>query len=361
MRRRNPYPGLTRVIDRHGRVRWRFRMKGRPACYVHGEYGSKEFEANYDRALASQPVFPDTLNRNPHGSFSWLIEQYLRSPDFQRIGKIYRRNLQYEIERFRQEHGRRPVSGLEARHVEVLIGKKAETPAAANKLLKLIRRLCKFAIRRGIISTDPTYGIKRFATNPDGYHTWTDAEIQRYEAHHGEGSKAVLALRLMLYTGAARQDAAAMGWQNLKGDRIAYRRHKTGGEVDLPIHPDLAAVLSKVPSDQLLFLTHAGGRGYTPESFGNWFRDQCRAAGLTDCPAHGLRKAGATRLANAGATEFEIMAFLGHKTPAEAKTYTRQADRARLGDSGMRKLLSVSNSVERLDNFRNNTLNKKEK
>jgi hypothetical protein len=51
-----------------------------------------------------------------------------------------------------------------------------------------------------------------------------------------------------------------------------------------------------------------------------------------------LRKAGATRLANVGATEFEIMAFLGHRTPAEARTYTKKASRRTLGDSGMKKL-----------------------
>ncbi len=46
------------------------------------------------------------------------------------------------------------------------------------------------------------------------------------------------------------------------------------------------------------------------------------------------------------------MAFLGHKTPDEAKTYTRMADRARLGDAAMEKLLNASNPVERLDIFR---------
>ena len=47
-------------------------------------------------------------------------------------------------------------------------------------------------------------------------------------------------------------------------------------------------------------------------SVGNWFHDQCVAAGLPHCSSHGLRKSGATRLGNAGGTELEIMAFLGH-------------------------------------------------
>lgn len=361
MKRRNPYPGLTRVVDRHGKVRWRFRMKGRAVCYVHGEYGSKEFQAEYERAVAGVQKAVSSFRQPKRGTISSLIDLYLRTPEYQRIGPVYKHNLALELERFRREHGDKTVAGLKPHHVEALIAKKAATPAAANKLLKLIGRLCRFAIRRGVIVTNPAYSVKGYPTNPDGYHTWTDAEIEQFEAQHGVNSKAVLALRLMLFTGAARQDAAVLGWQNVKNGRLSYRRHKTGGEVVLPIHPELAAVLSHVPGDQMLFVTHGNGRPYSPETFGNWFHDQVKAAGLTHCSSHGLRKAGATRLANVGCTEFEIMAFLGHKTPAEAKTYTRKADRAKLGDSGMEKLMNASNPVTRLDNHRSKPLNRKAK
>ncbi len=351
MKRPNPYPGMTKVFDRHGKARWRFRMKGKPSCYIHGEFGSKEFDIAYERAVKGEGAKPETRHAS-HGSFDWLIEHYLRTPEFAAIGPVYKRNLTLEIERFRREHGDKPIAGLRPHHVEALIAKKVGTPAAANKLLKLIRRLCRFAVRREFITHDPTYGLKGFKTNPDGYHTWTDDEIAQFEAHHGIDSKAVLAMRLMLYTGAARQDAAAMGWQNVKGGRISYRRHKTKEGVDLLMHPDLSAVLMIVPDDKMLFVTHGKGRAYNPATFGNWFRDMCADAGLPHCSPHGLRKAGATRLADAGANEFEVAAFLGHKTTNEARTYTKKANRAKLGDSGMEKLLSVSNSVERLDNHR---------
>ncbi|MCB2056740.1 MAG: tyrosine-type recombinase/integrase [Novosphingobium sp.] len=361
MKRKNPYPGLTRVVDRHGKVRWRFRKKGLPSRYVTGEYGSKAFQAAYEAALKGEQHRGERHVGADYGTFEWLIRHYLRTPDWQKLRPTSRYPLSKELDRFRRAHGHRLVVDLRREHVEILIAEKAATPAAANKLLKLFRRLCRFAIRRNLIAADPTQGVSRYRTNPDGFHTWTDAEIDTFEAHHGANSKAVLALRLMLYTGAARQDVARLGWQNTKGSRIQYRRLKTGGEVDLPIHPDLLDVLDQVPRDQMMFVTHTGGRPYKPESFGNWFRDQCRAAGLPECAPHGLRKAGATRLANAGATEFEIMAFLGHKSPREAATYTSKANRARLGDSAMEKLQRVSNPVKRLDISSSKTLKEKEK
>lgn len=45
-RRRNPFPGVTRVTNRHGKVRWRFR-RGGFTCYLPGPYASAEWRAAY--------------------------------------------------------------------------------------------------------------------------------------------------------------------------------------------------------------------------------------------------------------------------------------------------------------------------
>jgi integrase len=359
-KRHNPFPGVTSITDRHGRRRYRFRLKGKPQCYILGEYGSAEFRAAYEAAMQKTPAIINPPKLPDRGTFAWLIQHYILTPDFQKIGKIYKRNLFLEMERFRRDYGHCVVADLRADHVEQIIARKAATPAAANKLLKLMRRLCRFAIRRQWLAVDPTVGLKPYVTNPDGYYTWTEADISRFEEHHGVGSKAVLAMRLMLYTGAARQDAARMGWQNIKGERIEYRRGKTGGDVSLGLHlmPDLCEVLGLAPRDRLLFVSFGlQGRGYNAETYGNWFKDQVIAAGLpANANSHGLRKAGATRLANAGATEFEIMAFLGHKTPNEARTYVKAANRLTLADGALQKRMNVSNPVVRLDNSSSNQL-----
>lgn len=356
-RAKNPFPGVTRAPDRHGKVRWRLRLKKpRIDTYISGEYGSVEFRKAYEAALNGETAMAKP-SRFEHGTFDWLIEQYFRSPAWQKLASITQKNRRGEIEIFRRSYGSFRVATLRPAHVEKIIAKKAATPSAANKRLKLLRLLCRFAIKKkGIIRIDPTIGVERYAENADGYHTWTEDEIAQFEAHHGIDSKAALALHLILCTGAARQDAAAMGWQNVRAGRIFYRRGKTGGEVDLPILDELDAVLSMLPRDRLIFVAKIGGQAYTPESFGNWFRDQCVAAGLPHCSSHGLRKAGATRLADAGANELEIMAFLGHRTPNEARTYIKKANRRRLADRGMERLRQakreqiLSNLSEKLDN-----------
>jgi hypothetical protein len=51
------------------------------------------------------------------------------------------------------------------------------------------------------------------------------------------------------------------------------------------------------------------GKPLTKESFGNAFKDACRAAGIFNRSAHGCRKIAATRAAEAGATVAELNAL----------------------------------------------------
>lgn len=349
--RKNPFPGVTRIVDRHGKTRFRFRAKGGTA-YLPGPYGSVAFRAAYDAAIEGARA--PNRSTAPSGTFSWLIEAYFGSPKYRNLSDSRKRSIRGELDWLRGIAGDLPFAKFGTRHVEALMGKKTG-PTAANTVKKNLSMLFNFAIKRemGVTFNQARYA-DRIKENPDGYHTWSEAEIDTFLAHHVEGTEARLACLLTLNTGASRQDLARMGWQNVTGGRIAYRRGKTHVGADLPILDALGAELRLLPVGAILFLTHGKGQPYKPETLGNWFRDQCRAAGVPGS-LHGPCKAGATRLANAEATPDEIRAFLAHATNKEGATYIKKADRARLADSGLAKLSgakpeqNLSNLPTRLD------------
>ncbi len=230
-------------------------------------------------------------------------------------------------------------------------------PAAANRLRKDLGQLYRFAAKRlGYTGQKPAALADPHKTKRGGYHTWTDAEIQRFRETFPTGSKARLALELLLATGASRLDAVGLTRANIRGGRITFRRAKTSVAVDLPLLPELGRELALLPSAQMVLLARNDGEtGYAVESFGILFRRWCNEAGVPGS-AHGLRKAGARRLAEAGATEFEGMSFLGHASAKEASRYVAAANRATLADSGMAKLRSeegteLTNLSPRLVNF----------
>jgi integrase len=200
-----------------------------------------------------------------------------------------------------------------------------------------IRALMKYAVDIGLREDNPATGVKLPNLKTDGYHSWTEAEIAQFEAHHGPGTRARLALTLLLYTGQRRGDVIRLGRQHIRAGVVHVRQQKTGTELAIPIHATLAAIIAETPANHLTLLTTQTGKPFSAAGFGNWFRDRCNEAGLAHCSAHGLRKATARRLAEAGCTMHEIAAITGHASLSEIQRYTRAADQARLARAAMDK------------------------
>ena len=339
IRRRNPFPGVSTGPDRHGKLRHRLKrtVKGcKVDCYLPGPYGSTEFRHAYEEACEGVRL---AGRRAPAGTLAYLIESHLGSKGYLRLADSTRRDVRGRLDWIRDAIGGAKYAKVEPHHVAALMEKKGG-PAAANRLRKDLGQLYRFAGKRlGYRGPNPAALADAHKTKKGGYHTWTDDEIEAYRATHATGTKARLALELLLSTGASRVDAINFTRANIAGPRLRYRRRKTEQEVDLPILPGLARELSYLPPTQRVLLSREdGSKGYANESFGNLFRRWCAAAGLPHCAAHGLRKAGARRLAEVSATEFEVMSFLGHGTAREASRYVAAANRATLADSGMAKL-----------------------
>jgi hypothetical protein len=83
--------------------------------------------------------------------------------------------------------------------------------------LTAIRGLTQFAVKVGLLQDDPTVGIERAKLpNTEGFHSWSEEEIARYEAKHPVGSRARMAMALVLYTALRRGDIVTLG-PNMSG------------------------------------------------------------------------------------------------------------------------------------------------
>ena len=91
--------------------------------------------------------------------------------------------------------------------------------------------------------TDPTAGIRIKLPKSDGHHTWSEDEIARFEAKHPVGSRERLAFPLLVCTGQRRSDVLRMGRQHIRDGILSIKQRKTGVEVDIPVHPELAAAI----------------------------------------------------------------------------------------------------------------------
>ena len=337
------FPMVRMYLDRHRRSRYQLRDRGF-TFELGTEYGGEEFVRRYEAALRSLNC-GGAKDRTEPRTVGAAVTAYYGSPEYKLLGPTTKRTRRRALERVRAKHGEKRLDRMKRREAKAIRDGKADTPTAANELLYLFRVLMEVAIDLGWRIDNPAAGIKMLPAPTDGFHTWTEEEIDRYVAAHPPGTTAHVAMMLMLFTAAAKADAVGLGWANVRNGRLSYRRTKRrrfdGPLVDIPIHPDLQAVLDGLPRDAATFLQTETGKQRSANGLGNKMREWCDEAKLPECTAHGLRKAIATRLAQAGATTHEIAAILGHLSLRLVEIYTRDANRAKLADNGFEKLRSV--------------------
>jgi integrase len=326
--------------DRHGRKRVLFR-KGFYSTYLSGVPYAEDFMQRYHAALEgnARQLQEFKVDRIEPGTIDVVIVNFYRSTDFQKLKYTTQRVRKNVLEKFRVLHGKKRVALLSAAHLKAIIGDMADRPGAANNLLKVLRVLLRHAIDMGLIQDNPARNVRKFAVNSEGFHSWTEADVAAFETMHKPGTRAHLALSLLLYTGQRRSDVVRMGWQHINGDLLSVVQDKTGEVLKIPFHPKLVTAIGNGPRTNMTFLLTELGAPFTAAGFGNWFRDRCNEAGLPYCSAHGLRKACAARLANAGCTSEQIKAITGHKTLSEVARYTKAADQERNAKQALANLV----------------------
>src|SRR5262249_17056814 len=190
------------------KARYYFRRPGFKRIPLPGLPGSAEFMEAYQAALACQALPRPMIgaSRTKAGSLGALIVTYLSSPEFLSRPTATQTTYRYILERFRREHGDKPVTMLTRQHIHAMLAAKVKTPVAANSWLRLLKVLMQSAVDEGYRPDNPTVGIRRIKNRSDGYHTWTEEEIAQFEAHHPIGSKPRLALAPLLYTAQRRSD-----------------------------------------------------------------------------------------------------------------------------------------------------------
>ncbi len=312
--------------------------------------------AEYEAAKAA--AGPSVPKRNSPNTWRWVCTryfaecaEYLRYDDRQK--RVRRGLLEATFDEPIAPNSPRffrdmPLSRMTADAIEVLRDRKLAFPEGANNRLKAIRAVFKWAVRKKgsdgkpLASHNPARDVPLLkSNNPNGYHTWTVDEVRQFEQRHPIGTKARLALALLLFTGQRRSDIIRFGRQHVRGGKLTFTQHKGRNRkpthLVLPVLPALQQIIDASRCGDLTYLVNNLGRSFSDAGFGNKFRDWCVEAGVPG-RAHGLRKAGATIAANNGATAHQLMAMFGWRTLKMAEQYTRAADQQRLAEAAMHML-----------------------
>jgi len=331
------WPHLLREVSRHGTARWVVRVGHGPRIALEGEYGTEKFEASYHKAIERGICTPRRTNAD--GTLSWLVARYQGSSAWSSLAKATQRQRANFFKGTLTTAGEMPYKDITRKHI--IEGREARkhTPNQANNWLKAIRRLFAWAVEQEFLTVNPVEGVKNVKRpKTGGFDPWSEADVDAFERRWRVGSRERLAFTILLCTGLRRGDATRLGRQHVKGGTARIKAEKTGTQLTIPILPELQNIIERTPVGSLTYISTEIGKPLTKESFGNWFSQACRAAGVNKS-AHGLRKLAATRLANAGVSEAELDAIMGW-TPGSgmSRVYTRNRDTERLARQAAQKL-----------------------
>lgn len=341
----NALPAFVRTV----------RSRGRPYYYFHRNRGTVSAEPAV--RLPGEPfdargmpnaawwdqyrllVGSDEEGPKP-GSFSALVREYKKSPEWRELGERTRQERVRHLDRIEAMWGGLPVKGLEPRHVLQIRDSYSETPASANNLLIAVSALVSWSIPRGWRQNNPCVGIKRLKLG-EGYPPWSWEQIELFRQH----ARAELwqAAALALYSGQRLSDVLKMRWDEVDGQLIGVnvQQNKTAKKLWVAMHAELKQLLSDIQRRDKTILTSSRGTPWTVDGFKASWSEQMKAEALAPlrkagCVFHGLRKSAVVFLLEAGCTDAEVAAITGQSRDM-VEHYARKVNQKRLAAAAILK------------------------
>jgi integrase len=314
----------------------RYRAKGRWYAYhrktgtrLKAEFGTAGFIAELaeiERKLNTTEALPGTLGL--------LFSSYRGSPTYADLAPATRQGYARMMNLLKPLDAM-PLVELSSQFIAGLRDRVAAKHGRrqANYVMAVISVACEHGKEHGIVQDNPVKGVKRIKRArgaPAANRPWSIQECRTVLSEIPYQLR--LPVALAMFTGLRKGDILALTKGAIRDGRIWRRTNKTGQEVSIPVHPDLASLLATAQQhDAITIAATTNGTPWTESGFNSSFikamlalkRDGKIGDGLT---FHGLRHTVGTLLVEAGFDLDTVRRWLGQKTLAMAIHYSETAD-----------------------------------
>lgn len=301
---------------------------------------SPEFMAEYQRCLnAHGPGKPlEKRPRHREGSVNWLISNYRESQNFRTLNSKTRKSYERMMEKV-GKLGEFQAASVTPKALDALREKYfGDKPRSADELRKVCSVLWNYGRRRLGLPNNPAENLEKWHKRSSAYRRWSEDELEAARA--GLQGPLLTAFMIARHTGQRRGDILALTWDKIDGNVIRLRQGKTGKQVFIPLHADLADYLASLDrGDSFMVVPGPNGKRWNPSYFSTQLRKALDGLGLpADLHFHGLDKSFMCELAESGASEYEITAVSG-RSAETARYYAREYRQNEAAEIAIQKLL----------------------
>ncbi len=220
------------------------------------------------------------------------------------------------------------IDELSTERVELARVKHLEThaPVSANQWLKVLRLLCNWAVRRGVLPAMP-FHVRALKVQKKPRAILPVKLVQDWlaaiDAHACERNGVRCAVRLMLGLGLRESETISARWEWLDVERQQYTPGRTKGrEADpIPVPPWLVDYLLPMRLPSGLIVAKANGKPFASGFTRTAMLAANKAVGAPHITAHRLRGTFATLLSESGVPVQSIQRALRHKNLTTTAAY----------------------------------------
>jgi integrase len=342
--------GLYLVLQPSGAKSWalRYRAAGKPTKLTLGPYPTLDLanarrraqEALGDVASGKNPAAEKKAAREAQKAASSTADR-VETVAASFIDKYVKRNVgeswAREAERLltkeiNPKFGCKRLGEVKKSDIHDLLDEIVDrgAPIVANRTLAVFRRLCNWAVERGVVDASPCDKIKAPAAEESRDRVLSDDEVRlAWTAFERLGWPFGQIAQLLLLTGARRDEIASGRWSEIdleaKTWTIAKERSKNGVAHEIPLSDAAIAILKQLPrigdrKDALIFsttgLTAVSGFSRAKDAIDNVILAARGAeVGAPDrWTFHDLRRTAASGMAGLGIAPHVVEVVLNHRS-----------------------------------------------
>lgn len=262
-----------------------------------------------------------------------LIDLYQKSRHYKDLAESTRRLYDIKLRRFAELMPTAPAAEVTRQDMRRLVDNMAETPGAANLFLGTTGALFTWAIKHEYVTSSPTTGIESMKMGE--HDPWPKHVLDAALA--SDDARVRLLTHLLYFTALRINDALALTWSNIEGERLVVRPQKAqrrGQELSIKLHRELRAELEKTPRAALVIaINPATGRKWTDIAARKVLQEFAAGRGVKVVP-HGLRKNAVNVLLEIGCSVAETASISGQSLQL-VEHYAKKRDQAKLGDAAV--------------------------
>lgn len=332
-------PGIHRQTRPGGKVRFYWHPRrgtplAGPRIRLPDDPRTPEFWAELAKARqATKEPHEAAVERK---TIAAMVDAYFASPKFAEKAPNTRREYLRDLREFQAEMGDLGPDDLKPFNLARLRDNMADTPAKANKALKVIGALYAWGREQGwVLGANPASGIEKLAMGE--HQPWSQEALDAFpEALPPDLARCCM---MGLYTGQRLGDVLAMQRSAVEGSGIWVTQEKTGKELLIPLHSAIKELVLAA-TGPICPKAH-DGTPFTTDQFhaalGRARRKLPDGHPVKAVVFHGLRKNATVNLLEAGCSEAEVASITGMSL-AMVQHYGKGARQKRLAREAMAKL-----------------------